>query len=58
MKVAVLGIDLGKNSSVVGMDDTGKVIMRRRLRRMRRHEASSRPLSTTEKTVVASAGQI
>jgi len=34
MKVAVLGIDLGKNScSVVGLDDTGKVIMRRRMHR-------------------------
>ena len=34
MKVAVLGVDLGKNScSVVGLDDTGKVIMRRRMHR-------------------------
>jgi transposase len=34
MHISVLGIDLGKNScSVVGLDDTGKVIMRRRLQR-------------------------
>lgn len=34
MKVAVLGIDLGKNScSVVGLDEAGKVIMRRRVHR-------------------------
>jgi hypothetical protein len=34
MQVAVLGIDLGKNScSVVGLDGTGQVVLRRRLRR-------------------------
>jgi transposase len=34
MQIAVLGIDLGKNScSVVGLDDAGKVVMRRRLHR-------------------------
>src|SRR5216683_7270979 len=34
MEVAVLGIDLGKNScSVVGLDWTGAVVMRRRLHR-------------------------
>ena len=34
MEIAVLGIDLGKNScSVVGLDSAGRVIMRRRLRR-------------------------
>lgn len=34
MEIAVLGIDLGKNScSVVGLDGTGKVILRRRLQR-------------------------
>ena len=34
MKIAVLGIDLGKNScSVVGLDDVGAVIKRRRMRR-------------------------
>ncbi len=34
MQIAVLGIDLGKNScSVVGLDATGKVRMRRRMRR-------------------------
>jgi transposase len=34
MHVAVLGIDLGKNScSVVGLDPTGRVILRRRLHR-------------------------
>ena len=34
MQISVLGIELGKNScSVVGLDDTGKVIMRRRLQR-------------------------
>jgi len=33
MKIAVLGIDLGKNScSVVGLDDVGAVIKRRRMR--------------------------
>src|SRR4249920_608131 len=32
MEIAVLGIDLGKNScSVVGLDGTGKVVMRRRM---------------------------
>jgi transposase len=34
MQVAVLGIDLGKNScGVVGLDGTGQVVLRRRLRR-------------------------
>ena len=34
MNVVVLGIDLGKNScSVVGLDPTGRVVLRRRLRR-------------------------
>jgi transposase len=34
MQIAVLGIDLGKNScSVVGLDRTGKVLLRRRLQR-------------------------
>ena len=34
MKIAVLGIDLGKNScSVVGLDGTGQVVMRRRMQR-------------------------
>lgn len=34
MPVSVLGIDLGKNScSVVGLDATGKVTVRRRMRR-------------------------
>ena len=34
MQVSVLGIDLGKNScSLVGLDDIGKVVVRRRLRR-------------------------
>jgi transposase len=34
MKIAVLGIDLGKNScSVVGLDEVGAVIKRRRMRR-------------------------
>jgi hypothetical protein len=34
MQVSVIGIDLGKNScSVVGLDPTGKVLLRRRLRR-------------------------
>src|SRR5580704_10960320 len=34
MDIAVLGIDLGKNScSVVGLDVTGKVILRRRMQR-------------------------
>ncbi len=34
MDVSVLGIDLGKNScSVVGLDATGKVVVRRRMPR-------------------------
>jgi transposase len=34
MQIAVLGIDLGKNScSVVGLDAAGRVVLRRRLRR-------------------------
>jgi transposase len=34
MEIAVLGIDLGKNScSVVGLDEIGAVVLRRRLRR-------------------------
>ena len=34
MAIAVLGIDLGKNScSVVGLDGTGQVILRRRTQR-------------------------
>lgn len=34
MEISVLGIDLGKNScSVVGLDATGKVVVRRRMRR-------------------------
>ena len=34
MQIAILGIDLGKNScSVVGLDIAGRVIMRRRLQR-------------------------
>ena len=34
MYISVLGIDLGKNScSVVGLDATGKVVARRRMRR-------------------------
>jgi hypothetical protein len=33
MHIAVLGIDLGKNScSVVGLDGTGAVVKRRRMR--------------------------
>ena len=34
MHIAVLGVDLGKNScSVVGLDEAGKVVVRRRMRR-------------------------
>jgi hypothetical protein len=34
MTIAVLGIDLGKNScSLVGLDAGGKVVLRRRMRR-------------------------
>ena len=34
MPIAVLGIDLGKNScSVAGLDETGRVVLRRRLTR-------------------------
>ena len=34
MQIAVLGIDLGKNScSVAGLDASGRVILRRRLHR-------------------------
>ena len=34
MSIVILGIDLGKNScSVVGLDESGKVVIRRRMRR-------------------------
>jgi transposase len=34
MAIAVLGVDLGKNScSVVGLDEAGRVVLRRRMRR-------------------------
>lgn len=34
MSIVILGIDLGKNScSVVGLDESGTVIIRRRMRR-------------------------
>ena len=34
MGLAIIGIDLGKNScSLVGLDGTGKVLLRRRMRR-------------------------
>src|SRR3712207_65870 len=34
MQIAVLGVDLGKNScSVVGLDTSGRVVLRRRMRR-------------------------
>lgn len=34
MKIAVLGINLGKNScSLVGLDQSGRVVVRRRMRR-------------------------
>lgn len=34
MQIAVLGVDLGKNScGVVGLDGAGKVVMKRRMRR-------------------------
>lgn len=34
MSIVILGIDLGKNScSLVGLDDSGKVVLRRRMRR-------------------------
>ena len=34
MQIAVLGIDLGKNScSIVGLDVRGAVVLRRRMRR-------------------------
>ena len=40
MGIAVLGIDLGKNScSVAGLDVTGEVVLRRRLRRETRDQA-------------------
>ena len=39
MQIAVLGIDLGKNScSVVGLDSTGAVVKRRRMRRGSRRQ--------------------
>ena len=46
MTIAVLGIDLGKNScSVVGLDERGHVVLRRRLTRdgVLRLGASCRP---------------
>ncbi len=43
MQIAVLGIDLGKNScSVVGLDAEGRVVLRRRLSR-EGGSSSSRP---------------
>lgn len=34
MQISILGIDLGKNScSLVGLDDCGKIVLRRRMRR-------------------------
>lgn len=34
MRIAMLGVDLGKNScSLVGLDEAGKVVLRRRMRR-------------------------
>ncbi len=34
MAIAVLGIDLGKNScSIAGLDETGRIVLRRRLTR-------------------------
>ncbi len=34
MQIMILGIDLGKNScSVVGLNESGKVVVRRRMRR-------------------------
>jgi len=34
MSIVILGIDLGKNScSVVGLDESGTVVIRRRMRR-------------------------
>jgi transposase len=34
MRIAMLGVDLGKNSvSVVGLDDRGAVVLRRRVTR-------------------------
>jgi transposase len=34
MQIAMLGIDLGKNScSIVGLNGTGEVVLRRRMRR-------------------------
>lgn len=39
MTIAVLGIDLGKNScSVVGLDKAGSVVVRRRMRRESTHQ--------------------
>lgn len=41
MSVSVLGSDLGKNScSVVGLDATGMVVVRRRMRRECRRSAA------------------
>ncbi|EQB30382.1 hypothetical protein M529_20175 [Sphingobium ummariense RL-3] len=34
MRIAVLGVDLGKNScSLVGLDEAGRIVLRRRMRR-------------------------
>ena len=42
MQISVLGIDLGKNScSVVGLDEAGRIVLRRRLSRARVIELSS-----------------
>jgi len=55
MDVAVLGIDLGKNScSVVGLDGSGKVVLRRRMQRKTivAWPQGSRPASLQWKPVV------
>jgi hypothetical protein len=62
MQIAILGIDLGKNScSVVRLDVAGRVVLRRRLRRdgvIKRHLSArtTLPTSISTATLCASVG--
>jgi len=48
MTIVILGIDLGKNScSVVGLDESGAVVLRRRMRR----RSTTAPLSSRPTTL-------
>ena len=50
MQIAVLGIDLGENScSVAGQDATGRVVLRKRMRR----EGVIKPAAEPPRCIVA-----